>query len=49
MRPGSMPRISIEMGLVGVLATQLWHQTFIDTSLADVPAARKSRPALAAV
>jgi asparagine synthase (glutamine-hydrolysing) len=38
MRPGSMPRISVEMGLVGVLATQLWHQTFIDGSLADVPA-----------
>jgi asparagine synthase (glutamine-hydrolysing) len=49
MRPGSMPRVSIEMGLVGVLATQLWHQTFIDGSLADVPAARKARPALAAV
>jgi asparagine synthase (glutamine-hydrolysing) len=49
MRAGSMQRISIEMGLVGVLATQLWHQTFIDGSLADVPAARKARPALAAV
>jgi asparagine synthase (glutamine-hydrolysing) len=47
MRPGSMQRISVEMGLVGVLATQLWHQTFIDGSLADVPAARPSRPALA--
>jgi asparagine synthase (glutamine-hydrolysing) len=30
-------RISVEMGLVGVLATQLWHQTFIDGSLADLP------------
>jgi asparagine synthase (glutamine-hydrolysing) len=30
-------RISIEMGLVGVLATQLWHHTFIDGSLADLP------------
>ncbi|HKI35017.1 MAG TPA: asparagine synthase (glutamine-hydrolyzing) [Gemmataceae bacterium] len=49
MRPGSMLRISIEMGLVGVLATQLWHQTFIDGSLADVPAARAARPALAVV
>jgi asparagine synthase (glutamine-hydrolysing) len=49
MRPGSMQRISIEMGLVGVLATQLWHQTFIDGSLADVPAARAPRPALAVV
>ncbi len=30
-------RTSIEMGLVGVLATQLWHHTFIDGSLADLP------------
>ena len=28
---------SVEMGLVGVLATQLWHHTFIDGSLADLP------------
>jgi hypothetical protein len=25
------------MGLVGVLSTQLWHHTFIDGSLADLP------------
>jgi asparagine synthase (glutamine-hydrolysing) len=25
------------MGLVGVVATQLWHHTFIDSSLADLP------------
>ncbi len=31
-------RLSIEMGLVGVLATQLWHHTFIDPRLADLPA-----------
>jgi asparagine synthase (glutamine-hydrolysing) len=37
LRAGSLKRVSIEMGLVGVLATQLWHQTFIDGSLADVP------------
>jgi asparagine synthase (glutamine-hydrolysing) len=43
LRAGSMQRISVEMGLVGVLATQLWHQTFIDGSLADVPADRPSR------
>jgi asparagine synthase (glutamine-hydrolysing) len=47
MRPGSMQRISVEMGLVGVLATQLWHQTFVDGSLADVPPALRARPALA--
>jgi asparagine synthase (glutamine-hydrolysing) len=44
-----MKRLSIEMGLAGVLATQLWHQTFIDASLADVPAPRAPRPALAVV
>jgi len=26
-------RLFIEMGLVGVLSTQLWHQTYIDSSL----------------
>ena len=25
------------MGLVGVLGTQLWHHTFLDGSLADLP------------
>jgi asparagine synthase (glutamine-hydrolysing) len=30
-------RASVELGLVGVLATQMWHQTFIDSSLADLP------------
>jgi asparagine synthase (glutamine-hydrolysing) len=38
LRARSVQRLSVEMGLVGVLATQLWHQTFIDSSLADVPA-----------
>jgi asparagine synthase (glutamine-hydrolysing) len=37
MRRGAQ-RTSIEMGLVGVLATQLWHHTYIDGSLADLPA-----------
>ncbi|MFO0925945.1 MAG: asparagine synthase (glutamine-hydrolyzing) [Gemmataceae bacterium] len=37
LRSGSLGRISVEMGLVGVLATQLWHHTFIDGSLADLP------------
>jgi len=37
MRPGSQCRLAVEMGLVGVAATQLWHQQFIDSSLADVP------------
>jgi asparagine synthase (glutamine-hydrolysing) len=30
-------RSSIELGLVGVFATQLWHHTFIDGSLCDLP------------
>ena len=25
------------MGLVGVLATQLWHHTYLDGTLADLP------------
>jgi asparagine synthase (glutamine-hydrolysing) len=30
-------KVSVEMGLVGVFATQLWHHTFIDGALADLP------------
>jgi asparagine synthase (glutamine-hydrolysing) len=37
LRPGSPYRASVEMGLVGVVATQLWHHTFLDGSLADLP------------
>ncbi|HTU20561.1 MAG TPA: asparagine synthase (glutamine-hydrolyzing) [Gemmataceae bacterium] len=37
LRSGTPRRLVIEMGLVGVLATQLWHHTFIDGSLADLP------------
>jgi asparagine synthase (glutamine-hydrolysing) len=33
----SLTRTSVEMGLVGVVATQLWHHTYIDGSLADLP------------
>jgi asparagine synthase (glutamine-hydrolysing) len=44
MRDGGMQRMSIEMGLAGVLTTQLWHHTYIDGCLADLkslaPAAR---------
>jgi asparagine synthase (glutamine-hydrolysing) len=36
----SYRRTSVEMGLAGVVATQLWHQIFIDGSLAELP----SRP-----
>jgi asparagine synthase (glutamine-hydrolysing) len=37
MRQGSPQRASVEMGLVGVIASQLWYHTFIDGSLADLP------------
>jgi asparagine synthase (glutamine-hydrolysing) len=37
LRRWSPRRLSVEMGLVGVLATQLWHHTFIDGSLANLP------------
>jgi asparagine synthase (glutamine-hydrolysing) len=40
-------RTSVEMGLVGVLATQLWHHTFID-SLADLPSHADRRQLVAA-
>jgi asparagine synthase (glutamine-hydrolysing) len=36
MREGAMQRMSVEMGLAGVLTTQLWHHTYIDGCLADV-------------
>ncbi len=37
LRAQSPRRTMIEMGLVGVVATQLWHHTFIDGSLAELP------------
>jgi asparagine synthase (glutamine-hydrolysing) len=33
-------RTYVELGLVGVVSTQLWHHTFIDPALADLPAYR---------
>jgi asparagine synthase (glutamine-hydrolysing) len=41
MRQSSGKRTMIEMGLVGVLATQLWYQSFVDGSLADLPSASR--------
>jgi asparagine synthase (glutamine-hydrolysing) len=46
LRAGSMNRVFLEMGLVGVLATQLWHHIYIDGNLADLPS---QKPALATV
>jgi asparagine synthase (glutamine-hydrolysing) len=51
LRPGSYRRTFLEMGLAGVVATQLWHHTFIDGSLADLPSSpvrKEYRPSLAA-
>jgi asparagine synthase (glutamine-hydrolysing) len=33
----SLPRLSVELGLAAVVATQLWHHLFIDGTLADLP------------
>jgi asparagine synthase (glutamine-hydrolysing) len=38
MPAGSLPRLSVEMGLAAVVATQLWHHLFIEARLADLPA-----------
>lgn len=43
LRVGSLPRLSVEMGLAAVVATQLWHHTFIDGTLADLPTSAPSR------
>lgn len=37
MRQGSLPRLSLELGLAAIVATQLWYHLFIDGSLADLP------------
>jgi asparagine synthase (glutamine-hydrolysing) len=49
LRSGSGQRLSVEMGLAGVVSTQLWHHTFIHGSLADLPSlASPTRSILAA-
>jgi len=30
-------RLSVEMGLIGVVSTQLWHHTYVDPSLCELP------------
>jgi asparagine synthase (glutamine-hydrolysing) len=37
LRAGSLPRLSVEMGLTAVIATQLWHHQFMGGGLADLP------------
>jgi asparagine synthase (glutamine-hydrolysing) len=46
LRAGSLTRTSIEMGLVGVTATQLWHHTYIE-EIASMPARSPSATAFA--
>ncbi len=35
LKAGSMPRLSVEMGLVAVVATQLWHHQFLGGDLME--------------
>ena len=44
-------RAAVELGLVGVFATQLWHHIYIDGSLAEIPSGwqRPARTATAAL
>jgi asparagine synthase (glutamine-hydrolysing) len=44
MRQRSAQRLSVEMGLAGVLSTQLWHHLFIDPSLAELPGLTLPQP-----
>lgn len=37
MRAESLPRLSIELALAAVVATQLWHHLYIDSNLCELP------------
>jgi asparagine synthase (glutamine-hydrolysing) len=37
LRAGSLERLSVELGLVAVVATQLWHHLFIRPELTELP------------
>ena len=37
LQKDSLERLSVEMGLVAVVATQLWHHLFIKPELAEIP------------
>jgi len=43
-RAGSLQRTSIEMGLVAVTATQLWHHLYISGDLSELPSFRSETP-----
>jgi len=44
LRINMAKRTSVEMGLVGVLATQLWHHTFVEASLCELPGIELRKP-----
>jgi asparagine synthase (glutamine-hydrolysing) len=37
MRAGSLPRLSMELGLTAVVATQLWHHLYLGGELTELP------------
>ena len=43
MPAGSLPRLSVELGLTAVVATQLWHHLYIGGNLAELPASTRSQ------
>ena len=45
LRAGGGAMTGRGLGLVAVVSTQLWHQTFLDASLADLPAPPRSTSA----
>ena len=47
-RLGIRQRTIVELGMVGVLTSQLWYHTFIDGSLADLPSSAASMAPLEA-
>ncbi len=49
MPVGSLPRLSVEMGLTAVVATQLWHHLFISGELTELPTWTGSGTLLASV
>ena len=44
----STQRLSLEMGLAGVLSTQLWHHLFIDSGLCELPGLTLTKQACSA-
>jgi asparagine synthase (glutamine-hydrolysing) len=45
MPVGSLPRLSVEMGLTAVVATQLWHHLFMGGELTELPTWTSNVPA----